>query len=95
MTPAQGERLWDSAAAVAPGGAIVEIGSYRGKSAVVMASAAAPWFLRLTKRARPYLRPIERVLGALLVVTGILFVTGSFREIGIWLYNTFPWLQLG
>jgi predicted O-methyltransferase YrrM len=42
MTPAQGERLWDSAAAVAPGGAIVEIGSYRGKSAVVMASAAAP-----------------------------------------------------
>jgi len=42
MTPAQGERLWDSAAAVAPCGTIVEIGSYRGKSAVVMASAAAP-----------------------------------------------------
>jgi predicted O-methyltransferase YrrM len=42
MTRAQGERLWDSAAAVAPGGTIVEIGSYRGKSAVVMASAAAP-----------------------------------------------------
>jgi hypothetical protein len=31
----------------------------------------------------------------LLVVTGILFVTGSFRDIGIWLYETFPWLQLG
>jgi cytochrome c-type biogenesis protein len=59
------------------------------------AAAAAPWFLRLMKRARPYLRHVERVLGALLVVTGILFVTGSFRDIGIWLYETFPWLQLG
>jgi hypothetical protein len=41
MTPAQGERLWDAAAGVPPGGAIAEIGSYRGKSAIVMASAAA------------------------------------------------------
>ena len=41
MTPAQGQRLWDAAAAVPAGGAIAEIGSYRGKSAVVLASAAA------------------------------------------------------
>ncbi len=41
MTPAQGERLWEAAAAVRPGGTIAEIGSYRGKSAIVMASAAA------------------------------------------------------
>ena len=40
MTPAQGERLWEVAAATRPGGAIVEIGSYRGKSAIVLASAA-------------------------------------------------------
>jgi cytochrome c-type biogenesis protein len=59
------------------------------------AAAAAPWFLRAMKRARPYLPHVERVLGALLVLTGVLFVTGSFREIGIWLYNTFPWLNLG
>ncbi len=59
------------------------------------AAAAAPWFLRIMKRARPYLRHVERVLGALLVATGVLFVTGSFRAIGIWLYETFPWLQLG
>jgi cytochrome c-type biogenesis protein len=61
----------------------------------IAAAAAAPVFLRLMKRARPYLRHVERVLGALLVATGILFVTGSFRDIGIWLYETFPWLQLG
>src|SRR5262249_34385285 len=41
MTPAQGERLWATAATVAPGGTVVEIGSYRGKSTVVLASAAA------------------------------------------------------
>jgi len=41
MTPAQGERLWEAAASVPPGGAIAEIGSYRGKSAIVLASAAA------------------------------------------------------
>lgn len=59
------------------------------------AAAAAPWFLSVMKRARPWLRHIERVLGVILVVTGVLFVTGSFRQIGIWLYETFPWLQLG
>jgi predicted O-methyltransferase YrrM len=40
MTAAQGERLWDVAARTRPGGAIAEIGSYRGKSAIVLASAA-------------------------------------------------------
>jgi predicted O-methyltransferase YrrM len=40
MTSAQGERLWDVAAGTRPGGAIAEIGSYRGKSAIVLASAA-------------------------------------------------------
>lgn len=42
MSPAQGRRLWDAAAAVRRWGTIVEIGSYRGKSAVVLASAADP-----------------------------------------------------
>jgi hypothetical protein len=30
-----------------------------------------------------------------LVLTGVLFITGTFRAIGIWLYETFPWLNLG
>lgn len=40
LRPAQAERLWDLAAAVPSGGQIVEIGSYQGKSTVVLASAA-------------------------------------------------------
>lgn len=41
MTHAQGRRLWDAAARVADGGRIVEIGSFQGRSTVVLARAAA------------------------------------------------------
>jgi predicted O-methyltransferase YrrM len=37
----QAERLWDVAAGVPPGGQIVEIGSYQGRSTIVLARAAA------------------------------------------------------
>src|SRR4051812_12887211 len=40
MTDDQGRRLWDAARALEPGGRIVEIGSYRGRSAIVLALAA-------------------------------------------------------
>jgi len=40
MTDGQLRRLWDAAAAVRPGGQIVEIGSFRGRSAIVLACAA-------------------------------------------------------
>lgn len=41
MTPGQARRLWTCARAVRPGGTIVEIGSFRGRSMIVLASAAA------------------------------------------------------
>jgi predicted O-methyltransferase YrrM len=40
LTDAQARRLWDRARAVAPGGRIVEIGSFRGRSTIVLAHAA-------------------------------------------------------
>ena len=40
MTDDQARRLWDAARAVPAGGQIVEIGSYRGRSAIVLARAA-------------------------------------------------------
>ena len=42
MTPGQARLLWDCARAVPAGGTVVEIGSFRGRSMVVLASAAAP-----------------------------------------------------
>ena len=41
MTDGQAELLWRSAAEVPPGGQIVEIGSFRGRSAIVLARAAS------------------------------------------------------
>jgi predicted O-methyltransferase YrrM len=40
MSPDQGRRLYDAAARCAPTGRIVEIGSFRGRSTIVLASAA-------------------------------------------------------
>ena len=40
MTPDQGRRLFAAAARCPPGGRIVEIGSFRGKSTIVIATAA-------------------------------------------------------
>jgi predicted O-methyltransferase YrrM len=40
MTPGQARRLWTCARTVRPGGRIVEIGSFRGRSMIVLASAA-------------------------------------------------------
>jgi hypothetical protein len=40
MTDAQARRLWDAAREVPAGGRIVEIGSFRGRSAIVLARAA-------------------------------------------------------
>ncbi len=40
MTPGQARRLWTCSRAVPAGGTIVEIGSFRGRSMIVLASAA-------------------------------------------------------
>lgn len=42
MTPGQARTLWTCSRAVAAGGTIVEIGSFRGRSMIVLASAAEP-----------------------------------------------------
>src|SRR3954467_10355720 len=42
MTPGQARLLWDQATEVKPGGRIVEIGSFRGRSLIVLAKAIGP-----------------------------------------------------
>jgi predicted O-methyltransferase YrrM len=42
LTDDQAQRLWDQAQRLQPGQRIVEIGSFRGRSAIVLALAAAP-----------------------------------------------------
>lgn len=50
----------------------------------------APLFLRLMQQFRRHMVWVERIMGVFLVLTGILFITGSINEIANWLLITFP-----
>jgi cytochrome c-type biogenesis protein len=53
-------------------------------------------FLGFLQRFRRHLGSVERATGALLVVTGVLFLTGTIQTMGFWLLEAFPVLgQLG
>jgi cytochrome c-type biogenesis protein len=52
---------------------------------------AAP-FMHFLTRFRAHLGTVEKVMGGLLVVTGILFITGQISMISYWLLATFPGL---
>lgn len=56
----------------------------------LLAAFAVRPFLGFMQRFRRHMQTVERVIGGLLVVTGALFVTGSFSEIAFWLLETFP-----
>ena len=53
-------------------------------------------FMGFLTRFRRHMATVERVLGGLLIVTGILFITGGMQRFSFWLLETFPALgQLG
>jgi cytochrome c-type biogenesis protein len=59
----------------------------------VLAAVAIGPFLSFMHRYRRYLGMFEKVMGVVLIITGILFLTGSLNQFGNWLLNTFPLLQ--
>lgn len=56
----------------------------------LLAAAFVGRFIGLVKRIRPWIWSVELAIGALLVVTGILLMTGQFITMGTWLLDTFP-----
>ncbi|ACI92606.1 C-type cytochrome biogenesis protein [Afipia carboxidovorans OM5] len=44
-------------------------------------------------RLRRYLPTVERVMGVLMILVGIAFLTGAVSSFGVWLLETFPALQ--
>jgi cytochrome c-type biogenesis protein len=59
----------------------------------LLAAAGLGSFLSFQRRFRRHLVTVERAMGALLVVTGIMFLTGAMQDFSYWLIDTFP--QLG
>ncbi len=47
-------------------------------------------FMAFMGRARRHMQTVERVMGALLVITGIMFLTGTVADVAFWLLETFP-----
>lgn len=77
------EQVWEGAALLT----VYALGI--GVPFLAAALFAGP-FLRLLKRMRRHMRAVELAMGGLLVATGLLIMSGSFQEIGLWLYERFP-----
>lgn len=58
----------------------------------VLAAVAIGPFMAFFHRFRRHLGLVEKVMGALLILTGLLFMTGSMNFIGQWMLDTFPGL---
>jgi len=56
---------------------------------VIAAFAIEPFAAFLT-RFKTHLHRVEQTMGALLIVTGIAFLTGTITEASVWLLDTFP-----
>ncbi|MCW5696535.1 MAG: cytochrome c biogenesis protein CcdA [Bauldia sp.] len=56
---------------------------------LIAAFFAGP-FMRLMRRFRRYMGTVEKVMGGLLVATGILFIFGQMTAFSFWLLETFP-----
>lgn len=59
----------------------------------LLAAFFASRFLGWAAKFRKHMHKVEMAMGGLLVVTGILFVTGQMSVISYWLLETFPMFQ--
>jgi cytochrome c-type biogenesis protein len=79
-------------ATVARGAALLAVYSAGlGIPFVIAALAMAP-FMRFMQRFRAHFAAVERVIGVLLVVTGVAFMTGGVQRASYWLLEAFPGL---
>ena len=62
----------------------------------LLAAAGVGTFLGFFARFRKHMRRVEQVMGLLLVITGVMFLTGAMQDFSYWLIEQFPALgQIG
>jgi len=59
----------------------------------ILAGVALGPFLSFFQSFKKHLGTVEKVMGGLLVVTGLLFITGQFTRLSYWFLETFPVLS--
>jgi cytochrome c-type biogenesis protein len=82
-----------SQATVAKGAGLLAVYSLGLGLPFIVAAFAVEPFAAFLSRFRAHLARVERVMGGLLVLTGIAFLAGFFTQLNIWLIETFPVLQ--
>ncbi len=82
-----------SQATVAKGAGLLAVYSLGLGIPFLLAALAVEPFAAFAKRFRAHLDKVERVMGGLLVLTGIAFLAGFFTQLNNWLLEAFPGLQ--
>jgi cytochrome c-type biogenesis protein len=82
-----------SKATVAKGAGLLAVYSFGLGLPFLVAAFAVEPFAAFLARFRAHLAHVERVMGGLLVLTGIGFLAGFFTQLNSWLIETFPVLQ--
>jgi cytochrome c-type biogenesis protein len=75
---------------VAKGASLLAIYSLGLGIPFIVAAFAVEPFAAFLARFKNYLHRVEQAMGALLVLTGIAFLTGSLNQMSVWLLETFP-----
>lgn len=58
----------------------------------LLAAMSLDTFIGFSRRFRRHLATVEKVMGVLLVITGLMFLTGSMQSVSYWLLEKFPGL---
>ena len=58
----------------------------------ILAAVAVRPFLSFMQRFRRHLGVVEKVMGVLLIITGLMFLSGTMNWLGQWMIETFPGL---
>src|SRR6201993_550419 len=82
-----------SKATIAKGAGLLAVYSLGLGGSFIIAALAVEPFAAFLARFRAHLAHVERVMGGLLVLTGIGFLAGVFTQLNSWLIETFPMLQ--
>ncbi len=75
---------------VAKGAALLAVYSLGLGIPFIIAAFAIEPFAAFLARFKTYLHRVEQAMGALLVLTGIAFLTGSINQMSVWLLEAFP-----
>jgi cytochrome c-type biogenesis protein len=79
-----------SEATVTKGAGLLAIYSLGLGIPFVIAAIAIEPFAAFLARFKSHLHRVEQVMGVLLILTGIMFLTGTITQMSFWLLETFP-----